>query len=69
VHGQLFAMSQPNVSTWVRLLLDIREAALARQCGLPARTAAALAAQLQAATTPLDPEAPPFFAMMARNDR
>jgi hypothetical protein len=53
----------------VRLLLDILNTALASQRWLPARTAAELAAQLQAETAPLDPEAPPFFAMMAPNDR
>lgn len=68
VHGQLFGMSQSNVSKWVRLLLDILNAALASQCLLPARTAAELAAHLQAAPTPLDPEAPPFFATMQPND-
>jgi hypothetical protein len=61
VHGQLFNMSQPNVSKWVRLLLDILNAALASQSLLPARSAAQLAAQLQAETTHLDPEAPPLF--------
>lgn len=69
VHGQLFGMSQSNVSKWVRLLLDILEAALASQSLLPARSAAELAAHLQAETVHLDPEAPPFFATMARNDR
>jgi len=69
VHGQLFGMSQPNVSKWVRLLLDILNTALASQRLLPARTAAELAAQLQAETALLDPEAPPFFAMMEPNDR
>src|ERR687883_14499 len=69
VHGQLFGMSQSNVSKWVRLLLDILNSALANQSLLPARTAAELAAQLQAETTPVDPEAPPFFARMAPNDR
>jgi hypothetical protein len=69
VHGQLFGMSQPNVSTWVRLLLDILNTALASQQLLPARTATELAAQLQAEPTPFDPEAPPFFATMAPNGR
>jgi len=69
VHGQRFNMSQANVSTWVRLLLDILNVALARQHLLPARTAAELAAQLRAESAPGDPDAPPFFAMMARNDR
>lgn len=69
VHGQLFGMSQSNVSKWVRLLLDILNAALASQCLLPARTAAELASHLRAETTPLDPEAPPFFARMEANDR
>ena len=31
VHGQLFGMSQSNVSKWVRLLLDILNSALASQ--------------------------------------
>ena len=69
VHGQLFNMSQSNVSKWVRLLLDILNVALARQQLLPARTATELAAQLRAESAPRDPDAPPFFAMMARNDR
>jgi hypothetical protein len=69
VHGQLFGMSQSNVSKWVRLLLDILNTALAGQGVLPARTAADLAAQLQAESALIDPEAPPFFAMMARNDQ
>lgn len=69
VHGQLFGMSQPNVSTWVRLLLDILNTALTSQQLLPARTATELAAQLQAEPTPFDPEAPPFFATMAPNGR
>lgn len=69
VHGQLFDMSQPNVSKWVRLLMDILEAALANQSLLPARSAAELAAHLQTETLQLDPEAPPFFATMERNGR
>lgn len=69
VHGQLFNMSQSNVSKWVRLLLDILNTALASQALLPARTAAELTAQLRAEATLDDPEAPPFFATMAPNDR
>ena len=69
VHGQLFGMNQSNVSKWMRLLLDILNTALASQRLLPARTAAELAAQLQAETALRDPEAPPFFATMERNDR
>jgi hypothetical protein len=69
VHGQLFGMSQSNVSKWVRLLLDILDGALASQHLLPARTATELAAMLQAETMPLDPEAPPFFATMEPNDQ
>ena len=61
VHGQLFGMSQSNVSKWVQLLLEILNTALASQCLLPARTAAELAAQLQAETALVDPEAPPLF--------
>src|SRR6266487_3435011 len=48
LHGQLFGMSQSNVSKWVRLLLDILSSALAHQHLLPARTAAELAAYLRA---------------------
>jgi DDE superfamily endonuclease len=69
VHGQLFGMNQSNVSTWVRRRLDILNSALANQSLLPARTAAALAAMLPAETTPFDPEALPFLAMLAPNDR
>ncbi len=60
-HGQMFAMTQSNVSKWVALLLTILGRALADQQVLPARTTVELAAQLQADTTPVDPEAPPFF--------
>jgi hypothetical protein len=69
VHGQLFNMSQSNVSKWVRLLLDILNTALANQRLLPARTAAELAAQLRAQSAPSDTSAPAFFATMARNDQ
>lgn len=69
VHGQLFGMSQSNVSKWVRLLLDILQTALARQQVLPVRTTAELAAQLRADTAPVDPEAPPFFVTMGSNER
>jgi len=69
VHGQIFGMSQSNVSKWVRLLLDILDDALAAQRLLPARTAAELAEQLRAELIELDPEAPLFSAMMAQNDR
>jgi hypothetical protein len=69
VHGQLFDMSQSNVSKWVRLLLDILNDALAAQRLLPARTADELAAQLRDAFDDIDPEAPPFFAMMEQSDR
>ena len=61
IHGQLFGMSQSNVSKWVRLLLDILNRALASQSLLPARTAAELTAHLQAEIEPNDPEAPPFL--------
>jgi hypothetical protein len=61
LHGQLFDMSQSNVSKWVRLLLDILNTALASQNLLPARTAAELATHLRAEATQLDPEAPPFL--------
>jgi|SRR5258706_1337161 DDE superfamily endonuclease len=69
VHGQLFDMSQSNVSKWVRLLLDILNDALAAQRLLPARTAAELAERLRAETVEIDPECPPFSAMMVQNDR
>ena len=67
VHGQLFGMSQPNVSKWVRLLLDVLERALANQSLLPARSAAELTNRLQSETLTLDPEAPPFFVTMEPN--
>jgi len=67
VHGQLFDMTQPNVSKWVRLLLDILQNALDNQRLLPARSAAELAARLQQEPLCIDPEAPPFFAMMEPN--
>lgn len=69
VHGHLFGMSQSNVSKWVRLLLDILNDALAAQRLLPARTADELAAHLRDELIDIDPEAPPFFAMMEQNDR
>ena len=69
IHGQLFDMSQPNVSKWVRLLLDILEDALGSQSLLPARSAAELATRLQQETLSVDPEAPPFFATMQPNVR
>jgi hypothetical protein len=69
VHGQLFDMSQPNVSKWVRLLLDILEDTLAAQRLLPARTADELAAQLRDELIATDPESAPFFAMMGQNDQ
>src|SRR5262245_28813667 len=69
VHGQLFGMSQSNVSKWVRLLLDILNDALAAQRLLPARTASELAAQLTAELVEIDPECPPFSAMMVQNGR
>ncbi len=53
-HGQMFAMSQSNVSKWVQLLLTILALALADQCVVPARTTSELAAQLQADVTPTD---------------
>jgi hypothetical protein len=69
VQGQLFGMSQPNVSKWVRLLLDILEAALADQHLVPARTATELTNYLQRETQSLDPEAPPFFVKTEPNGR
>src|SRR5690242_21654766 len=69
VHGQLFGMSQSNVSKWMQLLMDILNSALASQSLLPARTAAELTALLQAETTSFDPEAPPYFARMERSDQ
>jgi hypothetical protein len=69
VHGQLFGMSQSNVSKWVRLLLDILNDALAAQRLLPARTAAELAEQLRADAVEIDPEAPLFSVRTAQNDR
>jgi hypothetical protein len=69
VHGQLFGMSQSNVSKWVRLLLDILNDSLAAQRLLPARNAAELAARLRDETLELDPEAPLFSVMTLQSDR
>lgn len=69
VHGQLFGMSQSNVSKWVRLLLDILNDALAAQRLLPARNAAELAARLRDETLELDPEAPLFSVTTLQSDR
>ncbi len=69
VHGQLFGMSQSNVSKWVRLLLDILNDALAAQRLLPARSAAELAARLRDETLELDPEAPLFSVTTLQSDR
>lgn len=68
VQGQLFGMSQSNVSKWVGLLLEILTAALANQHLLPARTAAELATQLQAAPA-LEDDSAPLFIRMAPNGR
>jgi len=68
VQGQLFGMSQSNVSKWVGLLLEILTAALANQHVLPARTAAELAAHIQMAAV-LEDEAAPLFIRMAPNGR
>jgi hypothetical protein len=69
VHGQLFGMSQSNVSKWVRLLLDILNDALAAQRLLPARNAVELAARLRDETLELDPEAPLFSVTTLQSDR
>ena len=69
VHGQLFGMSQSNVSKWVRLLLDILNDSLAAQRLLPARNAAELAARLRDETLELDPEAPLFSVTTLQSDR
>jgi len=69
VQGQLFGMTQSNVSKWVHLLLDILLQALAAQDVLPARTPQDLAAYLEQNRRVDDPEAPPFFATMVPNDQ
>lgn len=69
VQGQLFGMSQPNVSKWSRLLMEIMLLALDRQGMLPARTASELATYLQTLPAPTDPETPPLFVTMAQNDQ
>lgn len=72
VHGQLFGMSQSNVSMWVRRLLTILNDALAVQGVLPARTAAELTEHLRDDSVEMverDPQTPLFSAMMAPNDR
>ena len=65
VQGQMFGMSQSNVSKWVRLLLEILAQALKDQHLLPARNTAELKAYLQDNPPSDDPESPPFFATMA----
>lgn len=67
VHGQLFGMSQSNVSKWIRTLLTILSRALALQGHLPARNAAALRAYLETQEPFGDPEKPPFLPMMAQS--
>lgn len=69
VQGQLFSMSQSNVSKWVRILCTIMNQALARQGLVPARTAAELRAYLETLPSSGDPEKPPLFAMMAPSDQ
>lgn len=69
VQGQLFGMSQSNVSKWVRMLLPILTQTLAHQGLIPARTAAELRAYLDSLPPSDDPEKPPLFATMARSDQ
>jgi hypothetical protein len=69
LHGQLFGVSQSNVSKSVRLLLDILNDALAAQRLVPAHRAAELAARLRAETVEHDPEALHFSVKMAQYDR
>jgi len=69
VQGQLFGMSQSNVSKWIRTLFSILSSALATQGLLPARSAPELRAYL-ATLPPLgDPEKPPFLSMTAPSDQ
>ena len=69
VQGQLFGMSQSNVSKWVRLLLEILTLALADQNLLPARTAAELAVHLQQDEMAANHDASPLFITTAPNGR
>jgi hypothetical protein len=68
VQGQLFGMSQSNVSKWVRLLLEVLSMALASQQLLPARTAQELAVHLQTETAS-ENETSPLFITTGVNDR
>src|SRR4029079_9855872 len=47
IHGQMFDMSQSNVSKWFHLLHDVLNVALKQQNFIPARTAQELANLLQ----------------------
>lgn len=69
VQGQLFGMTQSNVSKWVHLLLDILLQSLATQDVLPARTAQDLVVYLQQDARIDDLEAPPFLPLMGRSDQ
>lgn len=69
VQGQLFGMSQSNVSKWIRLLLDILNDALAAQRLVPARNAQDLTVLLRDQTDDIDPEAPLFSVTTAQNDQ
>lgn len=66
VQGQLFGMSQSNVSKWKQLLHTVLNQALGQQGVLPARDAVTLAAQLRAESS-ADAETATLFSMTAQN--
>src|SRR6266536_5865875 len=68
VQGQLFGMSQSNVSKWVGLLHAVLNRTLTHQELLPARTADDLVVLLAAEPTKVAPTSP-LFGLMARSDR
>jgi len=63
IQGQLFHMSQSNVSKWTQLLHMILNLALEQQHFLPERNAEMLAARLCAEPSTEMAPSPPFFTM------
>jgi Helix-turn-helix of DDE superfamily endonuclease len=66
MQGQVFGMSQSNVSKWKQLLHIVLNCALGQQDVLPARDAATLAAQLRT-ESPTDAESATLFSMTVQN--
>jgi len=68
VHGQIFSMSQSNVSKWAHILHEVLNRTLAAQQLLPARTAAAMGVEM-AASDGLPSTDSPLFITTGLNDR